>query len=646
MRPVTLRVKLCVGMLSVSFAVIGLCLGVLAFVVEDLAREEVASSLETGPDALQELLQLRWSLITSQGQSIAQAPHLRAVMSIPDVDHETLYHTMRPLYDAVDADLILAVDPNGKLLIEISDADERAPAGGGIADLMVLMEQYRGLWFYSGQPYEIVAVPVSVGDHHLGHLILGNRLDAAAADYISAVTGTDIIMAVEGETIAQSRAASGGTSFDLLEVETILQAMVDEREEGRMIAARGGDEHFLARQSQIAGGEVTIVFVRSLAGVEEKLSDLRWWIVIGGLVLAALSLLFSVLISGRVAQPVRKLTEAAEQIRRGARTERVSVESQDEVGQLAASFNAMVDGLATAQDHLTEANRSLETRVEDRTADLARANSRLQTELTERRAIEEAHDEAERQLANQRAGVLRSDRLRSLGEMAAGIAHELNQPLTGVRGLAEHLLLAYENHWEQDQKQIEDRLRRIVTEADRMTHIIEHVRLFARDAGKPEVDPVQVNDVVASSIQMLEAQFRSQGIELATRLQDDLPPVLANAFSLEEVLLNLLSNARDAIADSTTAASVVIQTRRSQNAVAIEVVDNGHGIPQDIAARVFDPFFTTKDPDQGTGLGLSISKGIIEELGGSISIESVAGAGTTVRIELPLIEAQNQTQAP
>ena len=213
------------------------------------------------------------------------------------------------------------------------------------------------------------------------------------------------------------------------------------------------------------------------------------------------------------------------------------------------SFNAMVDELASTHGSLTEVNRTLEARVDERTTDLAMANSQLEAELAERRIAEKARRSAEGQLETQRAGALRSDRLRSLGEMAAGIAHELNQPLVGVRGLAEHLLISYERNWDLDQERVKDRLERIVAQADRMTHIIEHVRMFAREAGKPEVSAVHVNEVVKSSIEMLVAQFRAHDVELIAEPADDLPAVLANFYSLEEVLLNLLNNARDVLVE-------------------------------------------------------------------------------------------------
>ena len=266
--------------------------------------------------------------------------------------------------------------------------------------------------------------------------------------------------------------------------------------------------------------------------------------------------------------------------------------------------------------------------------------------ITPNKEAEEARRRAEDELERQQALSMRSDRLRSLGEMAAGIAHELNQPLSGVRGLAEHILIGMQRGWQLSEDKLRERIERIVEQADRMVHIIEHIRRFAREAGKPEVVPVSVNEVVGSAVDLLGAQFRSHGLELACELVEDLPPVRANPFSLEEVLLNLLSNARDAVEERPSEDGVLspgrVQVRTGLNGsgsasqVQIEVSDTGMGIPADILAKIFDPFFTTKDPDKGTGLGLAISRSIVEEFGGRMEIQSAVGEGTTAVISLPV----------
>jgi two-component system, cell cycle sensor histidine kinase and response regulator CckA len=270
------------------------------------------------------------------------------------------------------------------------------------------------------------------------------------------------------------------------------------------------------------------------------------------------------------------------------------------------------------------------------------------SDITKRRRAEKAKKTAEDELAVHRLLAARADRLRSLGEMAAGIAHELNQPLVGVRGLAEHCLIAMQKGWNITQEKLREKLALIVDQADRMSHIIEHVRTFAREADKPEMRSVRINDMVRGAVSMLGTQLKAQGIVLECELADNLTLISANPFSLEEVVLNLITNARDAVLEKMKAGVpiphpfVVLRTfEESQNdthRVIIQLVDKGVGIPDELIGRVFEPFFTTKGPDRGTGLGLPVCKRIVEQFGGTMSIHSEAGRGTTVTVAFPAQE--------
>ena len=384
--------------------------------------------------------------------------------------------------------------------------------------------------------------------------------------------------------------------------------------------------------------------------LEQFSADLRsifiWTILLGVLCMLVGSVV-SLVFARRLIRPLFLLSSITRRVAAGDLTVRADIATGDEVEGLANAFNQMTENLQKARDEL-------EIRVEERTAELKAANEKLLNEIAERRRAEEARRAAEQELEAQRALSMRSDRLRSLGEMAAGIAHELNQPLVGVRGLAEHNLIAMDRGWDLPEEKLRERLAQIVEQADRMVHIIEHVRMFAREAGKADVSQVQVNDVVRSGMELLDAQFRSHGVELDCEPAEDLPRVLANPFSLEEVILNLLSNARDAVesraeeGEGLSPGRVLLRTgldgKGPETRVRIEIEDNGVGIPPDILPKVFDPFFTTKDPDKGTGLGLAISRSIVEEFGGRIRIRSTPGKGTSVTLSFPIDNTINEEQ--
>jgi histidine kinase len=269
---------------------------------------------------------------------------------------------------------------------------------------------------------------------------------------------------------------------------------------------------------------------------------------------------------------------------------------------------------------------------------LTAKNLRLKEEIQKR-------EEAEEELKAQRTLRMRSDRLRSLGEMAAGIAHELNQPLVGVRGFAELMLHSVDNGLEISKDMIRRNSGTIVEQADRMVHIINHVRLFARDADSIETSIVDLNEVVRSGTGMLMAQFNSHGLLLENDLSPHQLPINVNPYSVEEVIFNLLSNARHSLEKKKETSGAeyipcvrVITEKTAVNdtdVVLLKIADNGTGIPGHAVEKIFDPFFTTKDPDKGTGLGLTICKSIVESFQGQIQFDTVENEGTSFEILFP-----------
>jgi len=377
----------------------------------------------------------------------------------------------------------------------------------------------------------------------------------------------------------------------------------------------------------------------SLAQFQKDLRVIYTQTIALGLVCMLAASLVALFFARRVSRPIRQLHEVTERIAAGELEARVEISTGDEVEGLATSFNQMTEALRKSHEEL-------EIRVEERTAELRTINTRLLTEIQDRQRAEEAQQVAERELEEQRSLRMRSDRLRSLGEMAAGIAHELNQPLVGVRGLAEHILIGIERSWKLDEETLAERMKRVVEQADRMVHIIEHVRRFAREAGRPELSTVQINEVVTAALDLLRVQFSSHSLQLVTEFGEDLPSVQVNPFSLEEVMINLLTNARDAIEEEAVpgvdwAGRVLLRTAVADGMVRVEVVDNGKGILSEDFDQVFEPFFTTKDPDRGTGLGLSISRSIVEEFGGKLTLQSIPGKGTTAIVVLPIAAREN-----
>jgi two-component system NtrC family sensor kinase len=246
------------------------------------------------------------------------------------------------------------------------------------------------------------------------------------------------------------------------------------------------------------------------------------------------------------------------------------------------------------------------------------------------RAVEAA--DAERAVMNEQ--VIETGKMASVGELAAGIAHEINNPVA---------IMLEEAVWvgdvcadlelpEADRADIEKSLTQIRTQGRRCREITHKLLSFARKID-PVARPLDVNAVVAEVVGLSEKRARYSGVDLSLALAPDLPPVLASPSEMQQVRLNLINNAVDA--SGPRGGLVQVSTRLEGGRVVLGVADQGEGIPKANLGRIFEPFFTTKPPGKGTGLGLSIVYGIVKKMGGEIEVESRQNEGTTFLVRLP-----------
>jgi C4-dicarboxylate-specific signal transduction histidine kinase len=285
--------------------------------------------------------------------------------------------------------------------------------------------------------------------------------------------------------------------------------------------------------------------------------------------------------AGRIVRPVVRLAQAAHAIAGGDLERRVDEQAPDEIGDLASAFNTMADSLQTSRTDLNEAEGQL----------------------------------------------VQSAKLASLGTLAAGVAHELNQPVAIIRGLAQQL----RDEPELSEDVLAD-LKIIEGQTGRMTKIIKHLRTFCRTGGG-ELTDVDVHGTVQDCFLLIGEQLRTHNIEVAFDLCESTPTVLGDVNELEQVFLNLITNARDAL-EGLPGAKITIASHIRDGRVVVEFRDNGPGIPATVAQRIFDPFFTTKEPGKGTGLGLSISHTIIGKHQGDLRVHNDNGAVFTIVLPL------------
>lgn len=313
------------------------------------------------------------------------------------------------------------------------------------------------------------------------------------------------------------------------------------------------------------------------------------------------SLILTALFVRRILKQVKALYEGIRKTRYGDLDWEVKVESSDEIGDLTAFFNGMLKDLKKSKTIIEGYQANLEQKVEERTAELKKSQEHL----------------------------LQASRMAAVGQLISGVAHELNNPLAGIMGYTQLML----KDKDLTAQQRED-LGIILSQSGRCKDIIENLLQFSRKK-EPKKESINIPNLIAGTLKLMNYEFTTSGIELVCDVPRPLPPVPGDISQLQQVLLNLLANARDAMAHA-KGAKLSITARAVGEKVVLEFSDTGTGISKENLSRIFDPFFTTKPTGKGTGLGLSISYEIIKEHGGTLSATSEPGKGSTFTIELPI----------
>lgn len=339
----------------------------------------------------------------------------------------------------------------------------------------------------------------------------------------------------------------------------------------------------------------TNLYVTSSTPMDEAFRaarDLTRQVVVFGLGFVILGLVMAIIFASRITTPIAKLQEIASKIGAGDFTVPVDVKSSDEVGDLAESIAQMKTGLI----------------------------------------------ERDEKLEHSKAALIQSEKMSAFGQLSAGIAHEVKNPLAGILG---HAQLAKSKA--AGNEDLRKHLDMIEKETRRTKEIIEGLMKFAR-AEKAELVPTNMYDAVMAGVDLVEHQLNLQGVKIFRKL-NPVPLVNANANQLQQVFLNIMMNAGHSMEKSDTK-ELTVHLDQIEKAVRIRIQDTGSGMPPEVQKRIFEPFFTTKPAGKGTGLGLSVSTGIVRDHHGKMYVESEVGKGTTFFIEIPIPEGNTQIVEP
>ncbi|MFH1421156.1 MAG: cache domain-containing protein [Planctomycetota bacterium] len=339
--------------------------------------------------------------------------------------------------------------------------------------------------------------------------------------------------------------------------------------------------------------------------LEKKYTDLKnttFWLFVGvtaaGMLLALIAAYF---LSATISKPIQQLKQGVEEIAKGNFDFEVTVKTSDEVGSLAGSFNRV-------RLELKETYKKLQGEIEAADEDIKKAYKELK--------------EKQQQL-------IRAEKLASIGKLSAGVAHEINNPLTAVLTFS-HLLL---EDTDKDDPKKED-LELIIRETERCKNIVKGLLDYARQT-EPQKLHLNINTIIEKTLSLIEHQAAFRNIKFVREFDNNLPFLMIDKDKFQQIFINLFTNAQEAMPKG---GSVTITTSKIADGknIEIKIADTGSGISEEVISKIFDPFYSTKE--MGTGLGLSITQGIIESHKGGIEVKSKANEGTTFTIRLPVEE--------
>jgi two-component system NtrC family sensor kinase len=350
----------------------------------------------------------------------------------------------------------------------------------------------------------------------------------------------------------------------------------------------------------------------SAAPVDHEVADMKWWVALVTSVQIVLIALFIVFFTRRfVASPIQQLIAGAKAVSAMELEKHIVVRhGSQEIDELVSAFNGMKDRLREAIGEINEFTEKLEAKVQERTDQLKVAQQKL----------------------------LQSDRLASLGQLAASVAHEINNPVAGVLNLSTLMQRIMGENGVPDARVTDFRkyLSQVITETTRVGRIVSDLLSFSRRS-KPQHAPSDLNKIVRTTLSLVSHKLKLLNIEVESDLAEDLPQLSCDASQIQQVVVNLVLNGAEAM-QSKKAGRLTLRTRvfEQRESAILEVSDTGEGIPPENVSKIFDPFFTTKPEGKGVGLGLAVVYGIVQSHGGEVDVQSQPAQGTTFTVTLPV----------
>lgn len=607
---VSFRGKVLFPMLAVMFLLLAVTVWVVDQRISSQMETEAKRTLATADRTFRSRQEGRTKELLTRYRILSRQPMYRSALGQQHVP--TLLHSLGEVLRDADVDIVMFTpderhlpplfQKKNDLLLSMPAFEEASIRAVNVAlERQEVVDTIR----VGDRLYDVVSIPVysreEVGRADtplIGALTLGKEISRPVVAELGEQTQSQIILLAGGRVTAS---AGSNLQADELIYTDLFREILDGATGAdgpfgvRKVILGGVHYYCSAGRFQTLSGDNNLGYLL-LSSYEEALNALHATrqIIVGVSLLAIVvgSLVVWFLVR-KATEPLEALRDSAEAVGRGDFSKRVEVRSRDECGQLAQVFNQMTENLKQSREQLELTVDSLKTT---------------------------------------QAQLIQSEKLSGIGEFVAGVAHELNNPLTSVMGFSELLAQA-----DTDPKH-KRYLEMIHKSALRCQKIVQALLSFSR-RHKPERKAVCVNGLIEAALEILHYQLRTSNIEVVTTLDSGLPQAMVDPHQVQQVFLNIINNARQAIESHQPKGWIKISTGVRGDHVRVTIQDSGPGIPQASLAKIFDPFFTTKEIGQGTGLGLSLCYGIIKEHGGTITPRSKLGEGATFIIELPITHA-------
>jgi two-component system NtrC family sensor kinase len=609
---VSFRAKVLVPVITVMVLLLATMAIVINGRITDQFEREARRTLAAADDSFHQIQRNRTRSLLVRFQDLRNEPRFRDAFRTADPD--AVRGQLPALMDAVGEDVDIVMFSSSHELIAsekrdmlMSIANFEAASSTIIRKALQAGSRSRNeakadTIYVDGRLYDVVSFPVfGTNEAPVGALTLGSEISRSVVQEFSRTTHSRIVLlGPDGVILSTLSGSDPGVNPDGLFEEL---AGEPEPGEGSLKVKKQvfNDEHYFCAAGHLVipdnGNRLGYLLFYSYEQPLQELATTQQILIgISSLAILTGSLVVCFLV-GKVTQPLRELRDSAEAVGRGDFSRRVKVRHEDECGELARVFNQMTENLKISREQL---------------------DSTVQT------------------LKNTQAQLIQSEKLSGIGEFIAGVAHELNNPLTSVLGFSELMQQAVVAP--KDKRYLE----MLNKSALRCQKIVQALLSFARRRS-PERKLTSINELVGTSVEILQYQLRIGNIKLITQLDPLAPRIMVDPHQMQQVFVNLMNNARQAIEAHQSEGWIKVRTEFDADSLQIIFQDNGPGIAAENLSKIFDPFFTTKGVGEGTGLGLSLCYGTIREHGGSITPASRPGEGATFTVALPITAESTDT---